>query len=82
MLLHPVQENGKKKRLILAQVKAGKLKPGDVRDFANVIRGTKGVVAGVFITLEKEHWTREMRTVAKQAGKFKRLQSATKYPRL
>ena len=43
---------------------------------------TEGAIAGVFITLEKEHRTRDMDKVAKQAGKFKHPHSATQYPRL
>lgn len=43
---------------------------------------TEGAIAGVFITLEKEHRTRDMDKVAKQAGKFKHPQSATQYRRL
>ena len=82
MLLHPVQEKGKKKRLILAQVKAGKPTPSDVRDFANVIRDTKGAVAGVFITLERNQWTRGMQEIADRQGTFKHEHSADEYPRL
>ena len=48
-LLFPVQQKGKKKQMVLAQVKAKKkVSPDDVRGFATVIRDTPGAVAGVF----------------------------------
>ena len=81
-LLHPVKEKGKKKRQILAQVKAGKPTPSHVRDFANVIRDTKGAVAGVFITVERNWWTEDMREIAYRQGTFKHEHSADEYPRL
>lgn len=81
-LLHPVKEKGKKKRLILAQVKAGKPTPSHVRDFANVIRDTKGAVAGVFITVERNWWTRDMQEIADRQGTFKHEHSADEYPKL
>lgn len=43
---------------------------------------TEGAIAGVFVTLEEDHRTRDMDKVAKQADKFKHPQSATQYPRL
>ena len=82
MLLHPVKEKGEKKKVILAQVKAGKPKPGDVRDFATSIRDTKSAIAGVFITLEKNWWTDEMRAIAYRQGTFKHEHSVNEYPRL
>ncbi len=81
-LLHPVKEKGKKKRLILVQVKAGKPTPSHVRDFANVIRDTKGAVAGVFIILERNWWTRDMQEIADRQGTFKHEHSVDEYPRL
>ena len=82
MLLHPVKEDGKKKRKILAQVKAGKPTLSQVRDFANVIKDTEGAVAGVFITLERNQWTRGMQEKADMQGTFKHEHSADEYPRL
>ncbi len=81
-LLHPVKENGKKKSMILAQVKAGKPTLSQVRDFANVIQTTEGAVAGVFITVEKKHWTDGMREVAAQLGTFQHEHSMEEFPRL
>ena len=85
-LLYPVtEENGKKKSLILAQVKAGKPTLSHVRDFAHVISSTEGVVAGVFITVEKAekgHWTDGMREVAAQLGTFKHEHSMEEFERL
>ena len=81
-LLYPIQEKGKKKRQILVQVKAGRPTPSHVRDFANVIRDTKGAVGGVFITLEKNWWTSDMREIAYRQGTFKHEHSADEYPRL
>ena len=81
-LLHSVKEKDKKNRQILAQVKAGKPTPSQVRDFANVIRDTKGAIAGVFITVEKGHWTADMREIAYRQGTFKHEHSADEYPRL
>ena len=83
-LLYPVKENGKKKRKILAQVKAGKPTLSQVRDFAHVIQTTEGAVAGVFITLEKaeKHWTDGMRQVAYQMGTFKHEHSMEEFERL
>lgn len=85
-LLHPVKENGKEKRLILAQVKAGKPSLGQVRDFANVIKDTEGAVAGVFITVEKVgkegDGTDEMRRVAYRQGTFRHEHSMEEFPRL
>ena len=84
-LLHPVKENGKEKRLILAQVKAGKPSLSQVRDFANVIRD-EGAVAGVFITVEKigkeGDGTDEMRRVAYRQGTFRHEHSMEEFPRL
>ena len=82
MLLHPVKEKGEKKKRILAQVKAGKPKVTDVRAFANSVRDAKGAVAGVFITLEKNWWTVEMRAIAHRQGTFKHEHSVNEYPRL
>ena len=82
VLLYPVKENGEEKDLVLVQVKAGKPNIDQVLAFDHKIQRTKGAIAGVFITLEEDHWTRDMDKVAKQAGKFKHPQSATKYPRL
>ena len=85
-LLHPVIEKGKKKHLILAQVKAGKPSLSQVRDFANVIQNTAGAVAGVFITVEKigkeGDGTEEMRRVAAQLGTFQHPLSMVEFPRL
>ena len=82
-LLHPVKEKGKKKSMILVQVKAKeKPSPADVDAFANVIRNTKGAVAGVFITVERNQWTPRMREIAAQEGTFKAPGSAEEYPRL
>ena len=81
-LLSPVKEDGEEKDLVIVQVKAGKPNIDQVRAFDHKIARMRGAIAGVFITLEKEHWTREMRVVANQAGKFKHPHSATKYPRL
>ena len=82
-LLHPIKEKGKKKSMILVQVKAKeKPAPADVDAFANVIRNTKGAVAGVFITVERNQWTPRMREIAAQEGTFKAPGSAEEYPRL
>ena len=81
-LLHPVKENGKKKSLILAQVKAGKPTLSHVRDFAHVIQTTEGAIAGVFITVEKGYWTDGMREVAAQLGTFKHEHSMDEFKRL
>ena len=85
-LLHPVIENGKKKSLILAQVKAGKPTTSQVRDFAHVIQSTEGAVAGVFITVEpvgrEGDGTDEMRRVAYQLGTFQHEHSMVEFPRL
>ncbi len=82
-LLHPVKEKGKKKSMILVQVKAKeKPVPADVDAFANVIRNTKGAVAGVFITVDRNQWTPRMREIAAQEGTFKAPGSAEEYPRL
>lgn len=85
-LLHPVKENGEKKRLILAQVKAGKPTLSQVRDFANVIKDTEGAVAGVFITVDKigkeGDGTEEMRRVAYRQGTFRHEHSMDEFPRL
>lgn len=84
-LLYPVKENGKKKSLILAQVKAGKPTLSHVRDFAHVIQATEGAVAGVFITVEKAekgHWTDGMREVAAQLGTFRHEHSMEEFERL
>ena len=43
---------------------------------------TSHVIAGVFITLEKERWTPEMKKIADRLGTFKQKHSATEYPRL
>ena len=82
-LLHPIKEKGKKKSMILVQVKAKeKPVPADVDAFANVIRNTKGAVAGVFITVERNQWTPRMREIAAQEGTFQAPGSAEEYPRL
>ena len=82
-LLHPIKEKGKKKSMILVQVKAKeKPVPADVDAFANVIRNTKGTVAGVFITVERNQWTPRMREIAAQEGTFKAAGSAEEFPRL
>ena len=85
-LLHPVKENGKKKHLILAQVKAGKPTLSQVRDFANVIRDDEDAVAGVFITVEKigkeGDGTAGMREVAYRQGTFRHEHSMEEFPRL
>lgn len=82
-LLYPVLEDGKEKDLVLVQVKGGKNPPdiNKVKAFAETIR-SEGAIAGVFITVEKEHWTPAMKKVAKEAGKFKHPHSSTEYPRL
>lgn len=68
----------------MIQVKAGKNPPsiGKVKEFAYTIEKTEGVIAGVFVTVEKEHWSRDMKKVAGEAGKFKHPHSARKFPRL
>ena len=81
-LLHPVKEKGKKKSMILAQVKAGKPSLSHVRDFAHVIQSTEGAVAGVFITVNKGDWKDSMREVAYQLGTFRHEHSAEEFPRL
>ena len=81
-ILHPVKEKGKKKSLILAQVKAGKPTLSHVRDFAHVIQSTEGAVGGVFITVEKGHWTDGMREVAAQLGTFQHEHSMDEFPKL
>ena len=82
-LLYPVIEDGQEKDLVLAQVKGGKNPPdiNKVKAFAETIR-SEDAIAGVFITVEKEHWTPAMRKVAREAGKFKHPHSARKFPRL
>ena len=84
VLLQPVKENGKWKNIVLAQVKGGKNPPdiNKVKAFARDIEKTEGVIAGVFITVEQKHWTREMKKIAREMGKFKQPGSASKYPRL
>ena len=86
MLLHPVIEKGKKKRMILAQVRVGKPPASQVRDFANVIQNTEGAVAGVFITVEpvgrEGDGTEEMRRVAAQLGTFQHEHSMVEFQRL
>ena len=39
-------------------------------------------IAGVFITLEKDDWTTEVKKIALNAKKFKEAGSAEKFPRL
>ena len=80
MLLHPVKENGKKKQLILAQVKIDP-KPEHVDAFANVIRNTKGSVAGVFIALDRK-WEGCKKTIAEAEEMFNHEHSAEEFPRL
>ena len=81
-LLHPIKENGQKKKLILAQVKAGKPTPDQVRAFGHVITHTEGAIAGVFITLEKEDWKDSMREAAADLGTFKHEHSLDDFPKL
>ena len=81
-LLHPVKENGEKKRLILAQVKAGKPTPDQVRAFGHVITHTEGAIAGVFITLEKGDWKDSMREAAADLGTFKHEHSMDEFDKL
>ena len=86
VLLHPIiDEEGKKaeeKNIVIVQCKGGPPTIDQVRVFGFNIMKTPGVIAGVFITLEKEHWTAEMKKIASKAGKFKAPGSARKYPRL
>lgn len=84
VLLQPVQENGQWKNIVLVQVKGGKNAPSKdkVEAFARRIEKTEGVIAGVFITVEEKHWTKEMKNIARGMGKFKQPGSASKYPRL
>ena len=84
VLLQPVKENGKWKNIVLVQVKGGKNAPdiNKVKAFARDIEKTEGVICGVFITVEEKHWTKEMKKIAKEMGKFKYPHSASKYPRL
>ena len=81
-LLYPVKENGKKKRKIIAQVKAGKPTLSQVRDFAHVISSTEGVVAGVFITVNRKDWTDGMREITAQLGPFRHEHSMDEFDRL
>ncbi len=81
-LLHPVIEKGKKKNKVIVQVKAGKPTIDQVKAFGYVIQNTEGVIAGAFITLEKDDWTDDMRRVKYEMGTFKYSDSAIEYPRL
>lgn len=81
-LLYPVKENGEEKDIVICQVKVGKPSLESAERFDRTIEKTPGVIAGVFITLEKDDWTPAMRKVAKDAGKFKHPHSARKFPRL
>ena len=82
VLLHSIQKGGEEKNLVIVQCKGGPPNIDQVRAFAYKIMRTPHVIAGVFITLEKEHWTAEMRKIASKAGQFKAPGSARKYPRL
>ena len=80
-LLQPVKECGRVKDLVVAQVKAGKPTLSQVRDFAYVIQNTERAIAGVFITVEKNHWTTAMKKIAREMKRFDR-PDGNKYPRL
>ena len=82
ILLHPA-EGFENRREVIVQCKAGKPTIDQVRSFAwNITKPKSKAVAGVFVTLEKEHWTPEMKKIARQAGQFKEAGSARKFPRL
>lgn len=77
LLLWPTTEG---KKLVIAQVKAGKPTIDSVRAFANRIQ-SKEAAAGVFITLEKSWWTDGMQKIADEQGAFKtNPKSSTAYP--
>ena len=78
-LLHSLK-NGQS--IVLAQVKSGGFNIDHVKAFAHNIRSMKGAVAGVFITLEKDDWTDDMRRVEYEMGTFKYSDSVIEYPRL
>ena len=84
VLLQPVKENGQWKNIVLAQVKGGKNPPSldKVEAFARRIEKSKTAICGVFITVEEKHWTREMKKIAREMGKFKHPGTGRKYPRL
>ena len=84
VLLQPVKENGKWKNIVLVQVKGGKNPPSldKVSRFARDIEKTEGVICGVFITVEEKHWTREMKKIAREMGKWKHPGTGRKYPKL
>lgn len=77
MLLHSIK-NGKNK--IIAQVKASPPTIENIRAFAFNVQ--RKAVAGVFITLKKDHWTKGMQEIADSLGKFKYEEGANEYPRL
>ena len=74
-------ELGGKVRRVLAQVKSGKVKSGDIRDLAGTIEREKAAI-GVFITLEAP--SRDMVKEAVSAGYYTppSLGAERKYPRI
>ena len=82
VLLHPIEEwEGRNE--VIVQCKGGPPTIDQVRAFAwNITKPKSNAIAGVFITLEKEDWTPEMKKIARSAGKFKEAGSARKFPRL
>ena len=68
-----------KSNLVLVQVKGGKPKLSEVRDFAQVVKREKAA-SGVFITLRHSDWTKPMRAEANRCVQFRISGVAEEYP--
>ncbi len=78
-IINFVDDNSRKPKRVLVQVKSGKVKSGDIRD----LRGTverEDAAMGVFITLEES--SRDMKTEAVSAGFYTSPGWGQDYPRI
>jgi hypothetical protein len=74
-----IDDHTGKPKLILIQVKSGKVKSGDIRDLVGTVQREQGAI-GVFITLEPA--SRDMTTEAVTAGFYRTPFSQQDYPKI
>jgi len=75
----PFMEVGSKREKVIAQVKSGHVKSGDIRDLRGAVDREKAAI-GVFITLESP--SRDMITEAASAGFYESPGWGKKYPKI
>ncbi len=74
-----IDDNTKKAKRVLVQVKSGHVKSGDIRDLVGTVKRENAAI-GVFLTLEKP--SRDMLTEASSTGFYHSPGWGQNYPRI